>query len=751
MTKNLMRNGKVQLFFKKFCISYLTALMVGNQMSLIAYATTSNIELSNEVLSWFNLPNTHGQTLQHLGSYDSGFSSLDGGVAEVVAFNPDNQKMYVVNGLAQLIDIVPLGHLQTGEVNEFEASDRIDIAAIGAKHGFEAYDITSVAINTRLQVIVASVQSYHWMDNGTTVFMDYDGNYIAHFDSGVQPDMIAVSTDGNFVMTADEAEPQSAFTDGSTTGVVLGIGSHGSNANTTNDWNFDYDPKGSVTVVDLTGLTTHDEIKNLMQNSAERVSTVGFEDWDSRLAELIANEVVMKAGNLPSRELEPEYIAFSADGRTAFVALQENNAIAHFDMPTLTFTGIYGIGFIDHGLLGNEINLNMDKIDIHTERGVFGIPQPDGIAAIEINGVQYILTANEGDAREWDFYPDPNLSGGSNRARYRNFRRIDVGDATAVEVHVNEMFYVLNERLDDVFMFGSRSFSIIRASDHTMVFDSGSDFEKITAQTFPTIFNAHHRENVFGVRSARKGPEPESVKALQIGERYFAFIGLERIGGVMMYDITNPAEAFFVDYFNLRNPEVDGVDAGDLGVEGMAVVASEDSPTGLPLVIAANEVSGTVTILEVNLPEEIIEEKPPLLPEDSPSPPFTLEAPTNLLVNEDHVLTWDGIERAVGYRIYVNPIIEVAVTNFNLTNLELEPGHYHLQMRALGNGIESLDSDLSEIAFFVVEGNGELTDNSLPDDSKADRLPQTGSITSKTILLSQTILIAGLIIGFKKK
>ncbi|MCL1948846.1 MAG: choice-of-anchor I family protein [Turicibacter sp.] len=553
-----------------------------------------------ETETFFDMPETFGQVLQHLGSYDSGFTAADGGVAEIVAFNPADQVMYVINGLTQLIDVVPLGHLQSGQINNFEATKRINIAEIGYEHGFEAADITSVAYHRGLEIVAVAVQSYHWMDNGTIVILDREGNYLTHVEAGNQPDMIGISPDGNFIMTANEGEPVSAFTDGDTFGVVLGPGAHGSNANTTSNWDFVYDPKGGVTVVDLRGVASREQ---LVAELDERTNSHDFTAFDHRLAELIDNEVIIKAGNTPSRDLEPEYVTFSADGKTAFVALQENNAIAHFDLLEMAFTGVYGIGFIDHSLAGSEINLNDNEINIRNEN-VFGMPMPDGISAIEINGVQYILTANEGDAREWDFYRPGTNSGGGNRARYRNFRRSMINGSAAVENLVNEMHYVTNQRLDDWFIFGSRSFSIIRADNMEMVFDSGSDFERITAETFPSIFNAHHRENVWNTRSSRKGPEPESVVSLSHAGRHFALVGLERIGGVMMYDITNPSEAFFVDYLNIRNPEINGPDAGDLGVEGMYAISAAESPTGNPIVLAANEVSGTVTVMEVNIEGE---------------------------------------------------------------------------------------------------------------------------------------------------
>ena len=94
----------------------------------------------------------------------------------------------------------------------------------------------------------------------------------------------------------------------------------------------------------------------------------------------------------------------------------------------------------------------------------------------------------------------------------------------------------------------------------------------------------------------------------------YAFIGLERIGGVAVYDISNPLAPVFVDYVNNRDLtqpvslEVEGEDvsnpaAGDLGPEGLLFIKAEDSPNGKPLLVTGNEISGSTTVLEINKAE----------------------------------------------------------------------------------------------------------------------------------------------------
>ena len=136
-----------------------------------------------------------------------------------------------------------------------------------------------------------------------------------------------------------------------------------------------------------------------------------------------------------------------------------------------------------------------------------------------------------------------------------------------------------------------------------MIFDSGDALERITAKSFPSNFNASNTNNTFDNRSDDKGPEPEGVVVGNVFGKPYAFIGLERIGGVVVYDISNPAAPSFVQYVNNRNftaaPAPDTPEALDLGPEGLLFISARDSPRGRPLLVVGNEISGTTTIFEI--------------------------------------------------------------------------------------------------------------------------------------------------------
>lgn len=286
---------------------------------------------------------------------------------------------------------------------------------------------------------------------------------------------------------------------------------------------------------------------------------------------------------MPSVDLEPEYIVTGADSKRAYVSLQEANSIAVLDIQNKKFTAVKGLGFKDHNIEKNAIDLVKDKTINIKAQPVNGTYMPDGISIYEYKGKTYILTANEGDGREW--------------GSYSNIGAATI-DGEKVDILKNSEYDGLSA--DKVYTFGGRSFSIWRADTMELVFDSSSDFETITGQQYPKYFNASNKDASIDSRSGKKGPEPEDVKVGMIGDQVYAFVGLERIGGVMAYNITDPSHAYYVDYINTR--DFSEKIAGDVSPEGLCFVPADKSPTGKPIVLAANEVSGTVAIFEIQMP-----------------------------------------------------------------------------------------------------------------------------------------------------
>jgi hypothetical protein len=236
---------------------------------------------------------------------------------------------------------------------------------------------------------------------------------------------------------------------------------------------------------------------------------------------------------------------------------------------------------------------------------VFGMYEPDAIKSFSVGRKTYLITANEGDARDW-----PGLS---EEARVSSLTLDPTAFPNASALKNNAALGRLNVTktlgdmdsdgdYDALFTLGGRSFSIWN-TDGTQVYDSSADFERVAAASNPAFFNASNDDRNFDSRSDNKGPEPEAVTVGEIGKRTYAFVGLERMGGIMVYDVTHPVSPVFVEYVNNRDFSVEPFDApaaGDLGPEGVIFIDAKDSPTRAPMLVVANEVSGTVTLYGIS-------------------------------------------------------------------------------------------------------------------------------------------------------
>lgn len=273
-------------------------------------------------------------------------------------------------------------------------------------------------------------------------------------------------------------------------------------------------------------------------------------------------------------------------------------------MQTVSVTAILDLGLKDHSLPGNGIDASDRDNAINIANWpVFGMYQPDAIASYEVGGQLYLVTANEGDARDYEGFAeearvnsltlDPEVFPNAEELQANaNLGRLTVTNVNGQGANGYTALWVL----------GGRSFTIWNATTGAIVADSGDDMEQRTAQIYPANFNASNTSSEFDNRSDNKGPEPEGVVVGEIDGRFYAFIGLERIGGVMVYDVTVPAAPTFVRYINNRDfnkdPATDPA-AGDLGPEGLTFVSAADSPAGVPLLLVASEISGSVTIYAI--------------------------------------------------------------------------------------------------------------------------------------------------------
>ncbi|MFG6503979.1 choice-of-anchor I family protein [Microbacterium sp. P05] len=509
-------------------------------------------------------------TLTPVGTHETG--TFDESAAEIVHAYGD--RLFVVNARA-------------GSVTVLDISD----PAVPT----ELYAITAEGVANSLAVRsdglgVIAFQAEDKTAPGRLVFFDADAaapTILGSVVVGALPDMVSISADGTYAVVANEGEPADTFST---------------------------DPEGSIGVVTLPTTKT--------SPAQAAVKIAGFEAFEGDAlpdgVRVFGPDVAAPdqgaaplSSNRVSRNLEPEFIAI--DGSTAYAALQEANSVAVVDLTTATVTDIMPLGYIDRGVEGNGLDASNDDdaINIATYEDLFGVYMPDGLNAYQTAGETFLVTANEGDARAdfGDFSDEARVADladdgqGPICADSPLSAQTDDVDLGRLNVITDLGFDATAQCYDELYAFGGRGFAIW-STDGELVFNSGDDFEQITADVLPDNFNSTHAESNFDNRSDDKGPEPENLAIGQVGDRTYAFIGLERVGGVMVYDITDPENAEYVTYANNRDFAFSGDEdlpnAGDLGAEGLEFISAEDSSTGEPMLAVANEVSGTTTLFAID-------------------------------------------------------------------------------------------------------------------------------------------------------
>lgn len=487
-----------------------------------------------------------------IGSFRTGpFGTF---AAEVVAYDPSVRSLFVTNSHANTVDV-----LSIADPTRPARLRTIDLGPFGG-------GVNSVAVMNGL--VAVAVAGHVRTDPGRVVLFDAVGTLVGLVEVGALPDMLTFTPDGRRIVVANEGEPSD---------------------------DYEEDPEGSVSVIDIPG-----DPRRLGQR---HVRTATFERFNQ--GGLNPDVRVFGPGASPSQDLEPEYIAVSADSKTAFVVLQENNALARVDLDSAAVTDVVSLGFKDHATPGHGLDPSDRDGGVRIANWpVRGLYQPDTIVAFEIGGVEYLAMADEGDTRSYsafretvrvaDLKLDPEVFPDAGELqRPDRLGRLWVSAVSGDEDG--------DGRHEALYASGGRGFSI-RDTAGRLVFDSGDGLERMIAAALPEGFNANNNDNdSFDARSDDRGPEPEAITVGRIGDRIYAFVGLERVGGIAVYDVTEPAAARPVGYWTTRNFAGDPVigTAGDLGPECVIFIPADRSPNGEDLIVSANEISGTVTIAAV--------------------------------------------------------------------------------------------------------------------------------------------------------
>jgi hypothetical protein len=508
---------------------------------------------------------TNELNLNLLSSYSNGTAGTNS--AEIVAFDPSVDRLYIANSIAGKLDIVNFANPAAPV-----AISSINISTYGGINSIVAHD----------SIIACAIESVPAQNNGKVVFFDYNGNYINQVEVGAMPDMITFDRNYTKLLTANEGEPDATYAN---------------------------DPVGSVSVIDLT--------PGYAALTNANVTNIGFTSFNGQETALRAQGIrVFSTSASVAQDFEPEYIAVSEDNSKAYVTLQENNALVTIDLATNTIVSLSALGYSSYnGASGNAMDASDQSgaVLITGNLPIKGAFMPDAMVYKTIGGQGLLFTANEGDSREFGNVVD------ANRISSSTFN--NVLDPTAFpdqSILRNNKFLGRLSALkysgdtdgdgdyDELHVLGGRSYSIWNAQTGSLVYDSKDLIEQITANhpTFGAIFNASNTTGVPALknRSDDKGPEPEGVAVSAINGSTYAFVSLERIGGVMMFNVDNPSAPVFVGYANNRSTTVSGP---DLGAEGIIIIPAAESPNGNTLVILANEISSTLSIYQVNTCAEV--------------------------------------------------------------------------------------------------------------------------------------------------
>lgn len=525
------------------------------------------------------------------------------GAAEIVAYQASKKWIYAINssGDEAVVNIIPADTFDTaalvkdneGIVTATNLASAITLSLNENTPG----DANSIAIDANNQLLAVAMAATNVGEAGQIAFYNIGGDtpvFIKNVTVGALPDMVTFSHDGAKVVVANEGEPNGDYS---------------------------IDPEGTISIIDINNGTI-----------ADTAMSINFQAYNNQQAELEAQGLVFANptgrtinGNLinttVAMDLEPEYVSISKDNKYAYVSIQENNALAIINLEDNSLE-LKGLGFKDWSNLQFDASDKDGGVNFKSYPGLYGMYQPDTIASFSWKGANFIVSANEGDAREYFFdasdeadciakggldydakdgclgYIDESRVEDLTLAANFDYLNNDDNDIGRLKVTTVKGDKNNDGQYESLYAYGARSFTIWD-SNGLVVFDSGDQIARVTASVHGNAFNNNEDENKGDTRSDDKGAEPEALTLGKVGNRLFAFVGLERMSGIMVFDITNPYDVKFQDYFYNRGLEPSADISGDLAPEGMTFVPAAQSATNEALLIVGNEISGSIAVWEI--------------------------------------------------------------------------------------------------------------------------------------------------------
>jgi hypothetical protein len=452
------------------------------------------------------------------------------GAAEITAFDPETNQLFAVNnGTSNKIDVI-------------NAANPASLAVVKSisMQPFGGY-VNSVDVKNGL--LAAAIESINKQAPGKVVIFDTKTlREIKQINVGSLPDMVTFSPDGNFILTANEGEPNDLYTE---------------------------DPAGTISIINVKNNFT--------------VTTFDFAGFKGKLAELSAKGFrVFGPGKDFVKDIEPEYITVSEDSRSAWVTLQENNAIAEIDIRSATIKWIFPLGFKNYADGSHPVDLSdRDNAIQFNNSPVFGMYMPDAIAFTRYEGTPYLFTANEGDSREYTGFTEMKRVGAVVLDPVAFSDATLKTDAKLGRLNVTT---TLGDKdgdgdFDELYSLGARSFSVWNANTGTQVWDSKTELD-IKARDLGLYDDT---------RSDDKSVEPEAIALGTVGNKKIAVVGMERADAFAIYDVTNPTQPKFIKMYK----------TGD-APEGILFIPASKSPIGQSLIVVSSENDGLVKVYRAN-------------------------------------------------------------------------------------------------------------------------------------------------------
>ena len=259
------------------------------------------------------------------------------------------------------------------ETGTLERISMANPSALGLATPFDldGGNVNAVAVHGDL--VAASIKADAADAPGEVKLYDTNGTLLASYPTGALPDNVAFSPDGRYMLTANEGEPSDDYS---------------------------VDPEGNFTLIDLAN-----------GPASAVVTQISLEGFSAP-----AGSRIVKPGSSFAADAEPEYVAFAPDGKLAYAILQENNAVAVIDIASASVAAVSGLGTknvsrTSHDMSNKDSGINMKRWP------VLMMYQPDAIAAYEAKGATYLVTANEGDAKDYEGFPKKRASANCNSTR----------------------------------------------------------------------------------------------------------------------------------------------------------------------------------------------------------------------------------------------------------------------------------------------------------------------------------------------